>query len=203
MLKKENTGLIVVDIQGKLARLVHESAALISNCEKLIKGAQVLDLPILWLEQNPDRLGSTVDELSSLLSTRSSTASNLSTSSLPTAQPSPLHREQKTINKFTFDACEDARFMERVRAENVDSWIICGIEAHICVYQTALSLKDMGFKVELVSDCVSSRTLANKNLAMQKLVNKGIELTGLEMCLFELVKDCRAPEFKEILGLIK
>lgn len=187
MLKKEKTGLIVVDIQGKLASLVHESAALILNCEKLIKGAKALELPILWLEQNPERIGSTVDELSSLLSTNSSSA------------PS----EQKPIHKFTFDACEEINFKERVQAENVDTWIICGIEAHICVYQTALSLNEMGFTVQLVSDCVSSRTLENKNLAIQKLVNDGIELTGLEMCLFELVKDCRAAEFKEILALIK
>jgi nicotinamidase-related amidase len=195
MLKKEKTGLIVVDIQGKLASLVHDSAALISNCEKLIKGAQALDLPILWLEQNPERIGSTVDELSSLLSKGAS--------SLLISQPNSLPSEQKAIHKFTFDACADVNFMQSLRAENVDSWIMCGIEAHICVYQTALSLKNMGFKVQLVSDCVSSRTLENKKLAIQKLLNNGVELTGLEMCLFELVKDCRAPEFKEILGLIK
>jgi len=187
MLKKESTGLIVVDIQGKLASLVHDSATLISNCEKLIKGAQALALPILWLEQNPGRIGGTVEELSSLLC----------------AGPNSSSHEQKAIHKFTFDACEDAKFMQRVRTEDVDTWLICGIEAHICVYQTALSLKRMGFKVELLLDCVSSRTLDNKTLAIQKLVNNGIELTGLEMCLFELVKDCRAAEFKEILALIK
>ena len=166
MLKKENTGLIVIDIQGKLARLVHESNALVSNCEKLIKGAQALDLPILWLEQNPEKIGPTVDELSSLLS----------------ASPS----NPEPIVKYTFDGCADAQFIAAVKATNVDSWIICGIEAHICVYQTALSLKRMGLEVQLVSDCVSSRTLENKNLGINKLVKHGVELTGLEMCLFEL-----------------
>ncbi|PKG85609.1 hydrolase [Colwellia sp. 75C3] len=183
MLKKENTGLIVVDIQGQLARLVHDSDTLIANCEKLIKGAQSLGLPIIWLEQNPEKIGPTVDEINTLLS-------------------SPLSHHEPII-KYTFNACEDALFMDRVREENVDTWLICGIEAHICVYQTALSLKEQGLKVELVSDCVSSRKLENKELAIQKLLNNGIELTGLEMCLFELVKDCRATEFKEILGLIK
>ena len=183
MLKKENTGLIIVDIQGKLARLVHDSDALVSNCEKLIKGAQALGMPIIWLEQNPDKLGSTLEELSSLLST----------------EPS----DQKAITKFTFDACEEAQFMQVIKAANVDTWLICGIEAHICVYQTALNLKRIGFEVQLVSDCVSSRTLANKNLGIEKLINHGVELTGLEMCLFELVKDCRAKEFKDILALIR
>ncbi|AAZ25390.1 hydrolase [Colwellia psychrerythraea] len=183
MLKKESTGLIVVDIQGKLTRLVHDSDALVSNCEKLIKGVQALDLPILWLEQNPEKIGPTVDELSSLLSS-------------PTGHQEP-------IIKYTFDGCENAQFIEAVKATNVDTWIVCGIEAHICVYQTAISLKRMGYEVQIVSDCVSSRELDNKNLAINKLVNNGVELTGLEMCLFELVKDCRTPVFKEILVLIK
>ena len=183
MLNKKKTGLIVIDIQGELTRLVHESIALVSNCEKLIKGVQALDLPIIWLEQNPEKIGSTVHELSSLL--------NASLSC------------QKPIHKFTFDACGEPQFMQAVSAANIDTWLICGIEAHICVYQTALNLKRRGFEVQLVSDCISSRTLANKNLAISKLVNNGIELTGLEMCLFELVKDCRAKEFKQILGLIK
>lgn len=67
MLNKENTGLIIVDVQGKLARLVSNSDAVISNCAKLIKGAQVLGLPIVWLEQNPEKLGQTVEELQALL----------------------------------------------------------------------------------------------------------------------------------------
>lgn len=195
MLIKEKTGLIVVDIQGKLARLVHDSSALVSNCEKLIKGVQALDLPILWLEQNPDKIGSTVEELSSILATR---ANRLSRDHSHDAA-----HESSPIVKFTFDACADAQFLETVKAAEIDTWLVCGIEAHICVYQTASSLKEMGFNVQLVSDCVSSRTLANKELGINKLVNQGVELTGLEMCLFELVQDCRNKEFKEILNLIK
>jgi len=179
MLKQENTGLIVIDIQGKLAHLVHDSNALLSNCEKLIKGIKVLGLPIIWLEQNPAKLGPTVSELSSLLETI------------------PL------IPKFTFDAFKEPLFMDAINAANVETWLICGIEAHICVYQTALHLQQSGLKVQLVCDCISSRTLDNKHLAINKLVNRGIDISGLEMCLYELVKDCRATEFKEILSLIK
>ena len=71
------------------------------------------------------------------------------------------------------------------------------------MYQTAVSLRQMGYRVELVTDCVSSRTPANKALALAKLTANGVGLTGVEMCLYEMVEDCRAPEFKEILGLIK
>ncbi|EJM7153309.1 isochorismatase family protein [Vibrio parahaemolyticus] len=180
MLSKENTGLIVVDVQGKLATLMHESDALIENITKLVKGAKALDLPILWLEQNPERLG-------------------------PTAEPirEVLESTHLPITKYTFDGCKEATFNVAVENAKVDTWLVCGIESHICVYQTAVSLRQSGYRVELVTDCVSSRTAANKALALAKLTANGVVLTGLEMCLYEMVEDCRAPEFKEILALIK
>ncbi|MBS9947563.1 hydrolase [Vibrio alginolyticus] len=180
MLSKGNTGLIVVDVQGKLATLMHESDALIENITKLVKGAKALDLPILWLEQNPERLG-------------------------PTAEPirEVLESTHLPITKYTFDGCKEATFKVAVENAKVDTWLVCGIESHICVYQTAVSLRQSGYRVELVTDCVSSRTAANKVLALAKLTANGVVLTGLEMCLYEMVEDCRAPEFKEILALIK
>ncbi|AUT86858.1 hydrolase [Vibrio parahaemolyticus] len=180
MLSKGNTGLIVVDVQGKLATLMHESDALIENITKLVKGAKALDLPILWLEQNPERLG-------------------------PTAEPirEVLESTHLPITKYTFDGCKEATFNVAVENAKVDIWLVCGIESHICVYQTAVSLRQSGYRVELVTDCVSSRTAANKALALAKLTANGVVLTGLEMCLYEMVEDCRAPEFKEILALIK
>ncbi|CAH6853217.1 Isochorismatase [Vibrio chagasii] len=179
MLMRQNTGLVVVDVQGKLARLVDESETLISNCGKLIKGAQVLGLPIISLEQNPDKLGATVSELSDLLS------------------------EVEPVTKFTFNACDEPKFVEAVQAKDVATWLVCGIEAHICVYQTTMGLLDLGYKVEVVSDCISSRTALNKDLAICRMRESGIQITGLEMSLYELVKDCRTPEFKSILSLIR
>ncbi|WP_163391093.1 isochorismatase family protein [Enterovibrio norvegicus] len=179
MLDRENTGLIVVDVQGKLARLVHDSDVLIANTVKLVKGAQALGLPIVLVEQNPERLGSTVDELQALL----------------TGNPA--------IPKFTFDACKAPAFLEAIKHANVTTWLICGIEAHICVYQTAQHLHQLGCTVELVQDCVSSRAPENTCLAISKLSSKAIGITGLEMCLYELVEDCRADGFKTVLGLVK
>lgn len=179
MLFKENTGLVVIDIQGKLATLVHDSEALVANCEKLIIGAQILGLPIVWLEQNPDKLGSTVSNIRSSL------------------------KDIDPISKFTFDACQEPSFVSTIADAKVDNWLVCGIEAHICVYQTALHMHQLGYKVQLVRDCISSRTIGNKQLGIDKLITQGIDITGLEMCLYELVKDCRTPEFKAILGLIR
>ncbi|WP_192891605.1 hydrolase [Vibrio bathopelagicus] len=179
MLMRQNTGLVIVDVQGKLARLVDDSDALIANCGKLIQGAQVLGLPIVRLEQNPEKLGDTVDELNDLLN------------------------DIKPIPKFTFNACDEPKFVEAVQAKGVDTWLVCGIEAHICVYQTAMGLLDLGYKVQVVGDCISSRTALNKDLAIRRLTDAGIQITGLEMSLYELVKDCRASEFKHILSLIR
>ncbi|MGF1852027.1 isochorismatase family protein [Vibrio gigantis] len=179
MLMRQKTGLVVVDVQGKLARLVDESETLISNCRKLIKGAQVLGLPIIYLEQNPDKLGATVSELNDLLS------------------------DVEPVTKFTFNACDEPKFVEAVQAKDVETWLVCGIEAHICVYQTAMGLLELGCKVQVVGDCISSRTALNKDLAIRRLVAVGVQITGLEMSLYELVKDCRSPEFKLILSLIR
>ncbi|ETX11372.1 isochorismatase hydrolase [Marinomonas ushuaiensis DSM 15871] len=179
MLRKEKTGLVIVDIQGKLAEIVHDSERVIANITKLIQSAKLLGLPILWLEQNPNKLGETVPALKAVLDS---------------VQP---------ISKFTFSACGEPEFDAAVKETKVNTWLVAGIEAHICVYQTALDLMNSGYMVELVSDCISSRSLENKELALAKLTRKGAEITSLEMSLFELVGDCRTAEFRAALSLIK
>ena len=179
MLRKDKTGLVVIDVQGKLASIVHDSEAFIANLVKLVKAAKLLGMPILWLEQNPEKLGATVPELREVLDT------------------------VKPIAKYSFSACGEPDFINAVKKAKMNSWLITGIETHICVYQTALGFLDLGYDVELVSDCVSSRTVENKDMALAKLARKGAELTSLEMCLFELIGDCRADEFRGALSLIK
>lgn len=179
MLIRQDTGLIVVDIQGKLAQIVHDSGSLISNCKKLVLGAQVLELPIIWLEQNPDKLGATHSEISQVLSSLS------------------------PITKYTFNSCNEPDFLAAIEASGVTNWLICGIEAHICVSQTAQGLMERNYKVHLITDCVSSRKAENKQLALTKMTELGVQTSGLEMCLYELVADCRNDEFRPILHLIK
>ena len=179
MLKKDDTGLIIVDIQGKLANIVNDSERLINNCKKLILGAQVLNLPIVWLEQNPEKLGATEEQLSRLLSAH------------------------KPITKYTFNSCNEPEFVQAVKDAKVTNWLVCGIEAHICIYQTVRGLIDRDYQVHLVTDCISSRAPENKALALTKIAEIGGQTTGLEMCLYELVEDCRSEAFRPILHLIK
>ncbi|NVD06501.1 isochorismatase family protein [Vibrio sp. JPW-9-11-11] len=179
MLKREKTGLIVVDVQGKLARLVADSEQLIASCSALIQGAQSLSLPIVWLEQNPDKLGATVEELTQHLS------------------------GQAPISKFAFGACGEPECLRAIQSVDVETWLVCGIEAHICVYQTVLGLRELGYQVEVVQDGVASRSPSDKQLALSKLASVGVLSTSVEMALYELVQDCRDPAFRSILQLIK
>ena len=179
MLNPHNTGLIIIDVQDKLVPAMHASDALLNNIQALVKGCKILNLPIIWLEQNPQGLGSTVTELSELLKT------------------------QQAIVKHSFNGCDNQNVIDAIKATGKSQWLVCGIEAHICVYQTCRGLLAEQFEVEVVQDCISSRSQDDIALALQKLQTNGIGITNVEMCLFELLKDSRKQEFKQILALIK
>lgn len=179
MLQRKNTALLLIDVQGKLARMVHQSKEVITNIRKLILACKVLSIPIVWVEQYPEGLGKTVSELSELLN------------------------EQKPITKHTFNALANKEIENMITQLNKEQWLVCGIETHICVYQTAMALLNKNYKVELVTDAVSSRSKSSIDLAINKLQAKGVSLTNVEMCIYELVKDSKTEAFKKILPLIK
>lgn len=180
MLKVNDTALILVDYQGKLARVMHETEELHANMVRLIKGAQLLSMPIIWLEQYPQGLGPTSDDIKQL-----------------------LEEKQNPIAKMTFSACENSEFQTQMEQLRVENFIIAGIEAHICVYQTVRELLRGGKYVEYVQDATSSRTLNNKLTALKKMNLLGAVPTSVEMVLFELMGTAEHPNFKDISKLIK
>ena len=179
MLSKEKTVFVLVDVQGKLARLMHESDELIRNLENLIQGLRILDVPIIWLEQYPKGLGPTAEELSRHLP------------------------DQEAIAKMSFSACKDEEFMNALKRTGRQQVLVAGIETHICVYQTAAELKELGYEVEVVADAVSSRTLENKEIGLEKLKSKGVTMTSVEMALFELMEEAGGDKFKKVSKLIQ
>ncbi|MBD3584687.1 isochorismatase family protein [Salinimonas sp. HHU 13199] len=179
MLNEQDTGLIVTDIQGRLAKTVYQSEAFLLKCEQLIRAAEVLALPIIWLEQVPDKLGATTPVLQ------------------------PFINRNSLITKCTFDACQNAQFVDTIQRNGKNQWLICGIEAHICVYQTALSLLERGYTVFPVSDAVSSRDPDNKQLALANLRDAGAAISSVEMCLYQLLGSSQHPAFADILAMIK
>lgn len=178
MFTVEKACLVVIDVQGKLAEIVKDSNIVKENIAKLVQGMQALDVPILWLEQNPNRLGPTSPEIAS-------------------------HMIGSPVEKITFSACREAEFIEAVKASGRSQFIITGIETHICVYQTARQLKEQGFEVEVVVDGVSSRSEANKAIGLTKMQALGILPTSTEMILYELLQRADHQEFKTILKLVK
>ena len=179
MLKIENTILLLVDFQGKLAHLMYEKELLFNNLQKLIKGIQVLGIPIIWVEQNPQGLGPTIPEIADILSN---------------IQP---------ISKMSFSSCRNNDFLQALNALNRKQVLVAGIEAHICVYQTAADIVDIGYEVQVVTDAVSSRSVGNKEIGLQRMRDSGVSLTSVETALFELLKVAEGEQFKEILKIVK
>ena len=179
MLTPERTALIIIDIQGKLAHLMYEKDLLFTNLQKLIQGAQILGIPMLVTEQNPERMGPTVPEIAHLLS------------------------GMGPISKLSFSCCGSERFLQELKSLNRNQVLIAGMEAHVCVYQTAMDLLDAGYSVQVVADAVSSRTLENKRIGLERIKEGGANWTSTEMALFELVKTAERAEFKEILQIVK
>lgn len=178
MFTVEEACLVVIDVQGKLATIVDNSEEVIQNVSKLVQAMQALEVPILWLEQNPSRLGGTA---------------------LDIAQ----HMQGQPIAKMGFSACREQAFIDALKASGRTKFIVTGIETHICVYQTARQLKEQGFEVEVVVDAVSSRTKANKEIGLSKMQALGILPTSTEMILYELLQRADHAHFKTVLQLVK
>ncbi|VEN73484.1 Isochorismatase [Candidatus Desulfarcum epimagneticum] len=179
MLEKDNLVFVIIDIQGKLARLMRDRDSLFQSVQTLIRGMDILKIPILRLEQIPEKLGPTIPEIDALL---------------PAAPPIP---------KSTFSACGNEAFMAALKALNKSQVLLAGIETHICVYQTAADLVRLGYETEVSVDAVSSRTSLNKETGLEKIRGAGAALTTVETAFFELLKEAGGDAFKKIAALIK
>jgi nicotinamidase-related amidase len=169
----------VIDVQGKLAGLMHRKEFLFDSLQKLIRGVQVVGIPILWTEQNPRGLGGTVPEIAMLLSA------------------------QEPIEKMSFSCCGSREFLDALAALDRGQVLVAGIEAHVCVYQTVTDLVKDGYEIEVVADAISSRTEENRQTGLAKMCRMGAGATSVEMALFELLRTAEEPRFKEMLQIIK
>ena len=179
MLDPAHCCLVVVDVQGKLAQLMVDKEALLKNITTLIRSAQLLSVPVLWCQQVPQALGPTLPEIAELLT------------------------GNEPIDKASFSCCGEPRFAERLQALGRKQVLLCGIETHVCIYQTTVDLLVQGYEATVVADAVSSRTAENKRIALDRLAAKGAVIASTEMVLFELLRTAKHPHFKEIAKLVK
>ncbi len=179
MLQRNEAVLVFIDVQGRLAAIMHDKETLDANLARMIECAKLLELPILGTEQIPEKMGDTNEPFKSLLA------------GVP------------MIGKSTFSCCGEPEFLEALQALGKRQVILVGIEAHICVYQTAIDLLEDGIEVFVIADAVSSRTPANKSLALQAMRAAGAQAIPTETALFALLRDAADPRFKALLKLIK
>ncbi|MFZ3070795.1 MAG: isochorismatase family protein [Anaerolineaceae bacterium] len=179
MLVCESTILIVIDAQGKLARIVHESEQSIRQIETLVGGAKLLDVPVLLTVQVPEKLGHTIPEIAELLP------------------------EQSDIPRISFSVWRESRVVRELEGSGRKQILLCGFETHICLYQSALDLLEAGYEIYLAADAASSRVETNKTVALNELRGQGVHVITVEMALFSLLRDAKHPAFKAVSALIK
>ncbi|WP_423129212.1 hydrolase [Gaoshiqia sp. Z1-71] len=176
---RENTVGLVIDIQERLLPAMAEQEYLINNCKILVEGLQLLGIPLIVTQQYTKGLGETVEPVRSVI------------------------RDFEPIEKSAFSCCDEVAVVDRLKAKGAKQVIICGIESHVCVLQTAIDLKDAGYVPVVVLDCVSSRSMDNVDLAAERFRYEGILMTSYESVLFELTRSSAAAEFKAISKLVK
>jgi len=179
MLTAENAVLVVVDVQGKLAQMMHNKEYFFKNLSMMIQGAKILEIPVIWLEQIPEKLGSTTPEIAQLLA------------------------DLKPISKHTFSAWRNENFRNALLAANRKQVILTGMETHICVYQTARSLAEHGYEVHVAADAAASRCPENREIGLEKIRNAGGIMTTVETALFEIMKEASGEKFREIVKIIR
>jgi len=180
-LKAEHCALLVIDIQEKLLPPIFHREQLLKNSQLLIRLAGVLKVPVLMSTQYTKRLGPTVPEISSLL---------------PEIQP---------IDKQMFSCFGSEVFCSTLKrlAGGRDTVLLCGMETHICVMQTALAALREGYIVHVASDAVSSRTDSNWRIGLERMRAAGVVLSSTEMMIYEMLCSADTAAFKELLPYLK
>ncbi len=176
---KENTIGLIIDIQERLFPAMFEKESLLKNTLVLIQGLKELQIPLIVTQQYSKGLGETIQEIKSVIP------------------------DFGFIEKRGFSCCDEPVFMESLKKTEAKNVIICGIESHVCVLQTAVDLKEAGYNPVVVMDCVSSRIPASIEIAKERFRLEGIIMTSAESILFELTRSSAAPEFKAISNLVK
>jgi len=167
--------LLVVDFQSRLMPAIDDGIQVVANARRLLDAAEMLQVPILFTEQNANGLGSTVPEL------RSDTG--------------------RLVHKMTFDACRTAGFLEATVDRH--DLIVAGCEAHVCVLQTVMGLLNAGRRVYVARDAVGSRRSESKEAAIRRMERNGAEIVTTEMVVFEWLGTGEHPRFRNIIALIR
>ena len=179
LIAAERSVLVVIDVQERLAPAMHDSTPWMRNLSILMRSAARLDIPVIVTEQYPKGLGRTVADLS------------------------VLAPADAVVEKIDFSAARSDTFNQRLASLGRSDPIVCGIEAHVCVLQTALDLAERGASTWMVADATASRTPASAASAHARASRHGVEVVTAEMVVFEWLRRAGTPAFRELSRLIK
>jgi nicotinamidase-related amidase len=178
-LLKDESVAVVVDMQEKLLPHIHDGEVILSNCLKLIAGLKILSIPVMITQQYTKGLGPTVPDIIKMFP------------------------EFRYIEKISFSCCEEPEFgneLERLAGKNI---ILFGIESHVCVLQTCLDLLASGKQPVVVEDCISSRKVNDRTIAIERMRQEGAIITTMESLLFEFTRKAGNDIFRSISGIVK
>jgi nicotinamidase-related amidase len=176
---QNESAAVIIDIQERLLPHMHEDQIILQNNLKLIDGLQILSVPIVITQQYTRGLGETVPSI---------------VSKFP---------EFRYIEKISFSCYDEPAFKEQVTLLGKPNIILSGIEAHVCVLQTCLDLLNAGFRPVIIEDCISSRKINDKKVAIERMRQEGACITTMESLLFELVRGADSKYFKDISRIVK
>lgn len=182
LLDRSRSQLLVVDVQDRLLPAMHDGARMVANCAILMQAAHRLGIPVTVSEQYTKGLGATVATLADLKS------------------------DGVVLEKLHFSCAADGGISKRVRglaSEGRSQVMICGIESHVCVLQSALGFADGGLNVFVAADAVTSRKQASVDVALPRFSHAGVTVITTEMAVFEWLHVAGTPEFKDLSKLIK
>ena len=179
LLDENDSLLLIIDVQEKLVTAVNK-ISVIDKTTKLVKAAGILGIPVIVSEQYPQGLGDTVKEVTENL-------------------PVNTYIQEKT----SFSILNEQGFLDKLKSYGKKQIVLCGIETHICVYQTAIELANAGFEVTVVNDACASRNKYEFEQGISVMQSGGAKISCLEMILFEWLKGAKHPKFKEVQALIK
>lgn len=183
-LAASETALFVCDVQERFRQIISGMPAVIDTSRRMVRAADALGMPVLVTEQYPEKLGSTVPEVTDVM-------------------PDRLLLGSRRFPKKVFSMIvPEVRYALRTMP-HVKTVLLCGIETHVCVLQTTLDLIERGYEVHVLVDGVSSQRPADRAVALQRLAQSGAYLATSEMALFQMMGSTEHPAFKTISGLCK
>jgi nicotinamidase-related amidase len=179
LLRKENTGLIIVDVQKNLMAVMGQKERVTDNLIKLLQLSKIFNLPVVITEQYPKWLGTTLPDI---------------------IENSP---DYDPIEKLHFDCCEVDAFNESLKGKDLKRIIVTGVETHICVFQTCVSLLEKGYHIQVPQDAVTSRTEENWRVGLGLIQAAGATITSTESIIYQVLKKAGTKEFKQMLKFVK